>query len=104
MLSNISRVVSCTRLQRVELSCDGGDTGHLISDADSNSLQLLINGTLWTRRSAAPAAHNATIHTVHMIYMNHYDVTAGFSTQKHGMLCIEQCLEFPQHGEHMCMQ
>ena len=58
-------------LLRIELQCDGGERGSVATDG---SLSLRINGSTWGRRSPRPATHNATIHTVHMIYMNHYDV------------------------------
>ena len=58
------------RLARIDLACDGGTSGFAAADGGA----LSLNGTAWARRSATPAAHNATIHTVHMIYMNHYDV------------------------------
>ena len=59
-------------LQRVELTCDGGDSGYITTATTNRG--LVINGETWARQSATPATHNTTIHTVHMIYMNHYDV------------------------------
>ena len=65
-------------LQHIEFTCDGGDRG-LVTTVDSSSsssstVLLSISGVDWRRSSLVPAPHNATIHTVHMIYMNHYDV------------------------------
>lgn len=62
------------QLVRIELQCDGahGGAGRVV--VAGAALELSINGTTWVRRSATPATHNATIHTVHMVYMNHYDV------------------------------
>lgn len=62
---------SSRQLKHIKLRCDGDDESGVVAATNDS---LIINGTAWTRRSRVPAAHNATIHTVHMIYMNHYDV------------------------------
>ena len=59
------------RIEQIELRCDGGDVG---SVDIVTGRSLVLAGVRWGRRSATPAPHNATIHTVHMVYMNHYDV------------------------------
>ena len=59
------------RLERIELRCDGGDGGSVdVATGDS----LVLAGHGWARQSATVPPHNTTIHTVHMVYMNHYDV------------------------------
>ena len=78
---------SSRELQRIVFVCDGGDRGIVTTDSSGSgsgsssssttttpAVLLSMGGDVWRRNSLIPAPHNETIHTVHMIYMNHYDV------------------------------
>ena len=64
---------SSRNLQKVEVQCDDGTLGFVVAGTDG-SLDVILNSSRWFHQSTVPRAHNTTIHTVHMVYMNHYDV------------------------------